>query len=161
MFAKATAKFLRVSPRKVRLVADLVRHKDVGGAFAILANLKKGAAVHVKEVLLSAASNAKQKNPDLEISDLLISKLTVDGGPMMARWRAASMGRANMILKRMSHIRVELDVKENVERSKKGKRKKVKAEKTEKTVKAEKTEKAPKVEKEDKKHGTKDTSVRV
>ena len=121
MFSKATVKYIRMSPRKVRQVADLIRGKDVDKAFAILFNVKKLAVVYVGELLKSAVSNAKRKQMDLNPEDLRITKLTVDGGPTMVRYRAASMGRGSMIRRRMSHIKIELDVKEEAKKSKKAK----------------------------------------
>jgi len=112
MIAKASARYIRISPRKVRQVVDLIRGKNANEAFALLSNLNKGATVYVDELLQSAVSNAKRKMPDVLPQDLRITKFTVDGGPTMVRYRAASMGRATMIRKRTSHLIVELDVKE-------------------------------------------------
>lgn len=123
MIAKASARFIRVSPRKVRQVADLVRGKNVGQAFSLLSNVNKGAVVYVEEVLQSAVSNAKRKQPELNPQELRITKLTVDGGPTMIRYRAASMGRASMVRRRTSHINVELYAKEETDKGKKTRKK--------------------------------------
>lgn len=108
MIAKAHARFIRVSPRKMRQVVDLIRGKSVGAAFSILTNLNKRAAELAEDVLKSAASNAK-KDPEIKDENLYISRMVVDGGPVLKRFRAMSMGRAGMIRHRTSHITVELD----------------------------------------------------
>lgn len=129
MISRAIARFNRISPRKTRLVADAVRGKGVDEARAILMNLNKRPCLYVKEVLDSAVANAA-RNPDILPGDLRISKITIDGGPMLKRYRAGSMGRAMMIRHRMSHIIVELDLKKPVVKTpaetQKGERLKVK-----------------------------------
>jgi len=113
VISKAIARFIRISPRKTRLVADMIRGKPIDEAQAILNNLGKRATMFVQEVLGSAISNAT-KNPDISASDLYVSKITIDGGPMFKRYKAGSMGRAMMIRHRTSHILVELDLKKEV-----------------------------------------------
>lgn len=110
MVSKAVAKYVRVSPRKVRQVIDMIKGEDVEKALAILANLNKGARVYVVRLLKSAISSAKSLN--LRPKDLYISRITADGGPMLKRYRAAPMGRATPIRKRTTHIRIELDKKQ-------------------------------------------------
>ncbi len=110
MVAKAVARYIRISPRKTRLVANYIKGKGVGEALAILSNLNKRSCEFIEEVLRSAISNAK-RNPDIKEEALYISKLVVDKGPILKRYRAASMGRAVMIRHRMSHITVELEAK--------------------------------------------------
>ena len=124
MISKAITRYIRISPRKVRQVADLLRGKGVNEALAILSNVNKSATVYLEEILQSAVSNAKRKESDLSPQDLYITKLTVDGGPTMVRYRAASMGRASMIRHRTSHINIELDVREEAKKRKKAKSKK-------------------------------------
>jgi len=119
MISKAAARYIRISPRKVRQVADLIRGKNVGEAIALLSNMNKSATVYLEEVLQSAANNAKNKQPDINPQKLRITKLTVDGGPTMVRFRAASMGRATMIRKRTSHINVELFIEDEEKQTKK------------------------------------------
>lgn len=109
MISKAHARFIRVSPRKVRMVVDIVRGKSVYSALSILTNTNKRAAEYVEDILKSAMSNAK-RNPDIKDENLYISKMVVDGGPSLKRFRAASMGRASMIKHRTSHITIELDL---------------------------------------------------
>jgi len=138
MISRASARYIRISPRKTRLVADMVRGKPIDAAQAILANLEKRARLYINEVLKSAVANAVINDPNVSASDLYISKIIIDGGPMFKRYRAGSMGRAMMIKHRTSHILIELDKKkETVERAEvksqkaKGKIKKIE-EKTEK-----------------------------
>jgi large subunit ribosomal protein L22 len=110
MVSKAIARYIRISPRKTRIVADAVRGRHVGEALAILSNLNKRACGLIEDVLRSAISNAK-KDPDINEGDLFISKLLVDGGPVLKRYRAGSMGRAMMVKHRTSHISIELDLR--------------------------------------------------
>lgn len=105
--SKAYARYIRVSPRKVRQVIDLVRGEKVGRALATLASINKGARVYVEKLIKSAVSNAK-RNPQVLTDELVISKITADGGPMLKRYRAAAMGRATMIRRRSTHLAVEL-----------------------------------------------------
>jgi large subunit ribosomal protein L22 len=104
----AKARFVRMSPRKVRLVADLVRGLDVDKAEAQLTFLKKAAAGPVLKVIRSAKANA-ENNFKLEPEGLFIKRITVDGGPVLHRWRPRAYGRAAPIRKRTSHIVVVLD----------------------------------------------------
>jgi len=110
MISRSIAKYVRVSPRKTRYALDTVRGRGVEDAFAILSNINKGAAFYIRQVLKSALDSAMKKSKgSLDASNLYISKATADGGPMLKRWRAASMGRATPILKRTAHIIIELD----------------------------------------------------
>ncbi len=98
---------LRIAPRKVRLVADLIRGKSVEEARVILQFTVKRAAPPVLKLLNSAIASAKQKN--LDPSRLYISKITVDEGPKLKRWRARARGQAYEIQKKTSHITLILD----------------------------------------------------
>lgn len=109
MIARAQGKYFRLSPMKTRQVIDLIRGKDVPTALVILAQVDKGPVKMVAKVLKSAVSNAKQKG--LVENQLYISKITATAGPMWKRFRAATFGRANPILKRTAHLNIELDVK--------------------------------------------------
>ncbi|MBN1793608.1 MAG: 50S ribosomal protein L22 [Candidatus Omnitrophica bacterium] len=111
MIAKAQGRYIRISPRKTRLVADLIRGKAVGEAFAVLTHVNRRAAQHIERVLKSALSNATRNNKDVTAEELYISKMTIDGGPMLTRYRAATMGRAMVVRHRTSHIIVELEVR--------------------------------------------------
>ena len=108
MVAKAVLKYIRVTPRKFRLIIPLINGRKPEAAIAILAGVKKNAARYCEDLLKSALANAKRIQ-GLDMSSLYISKLVADGGPMLKRFRAASMGRASMIKKRTSHITLELD----------------------------------------------------
>lgn len=107
LVAKARARYIRVSPRKTRTVIDLIRGEKVGSALTILAHLNKRAKIYVEKLLYSAISNAK-RNPAINPMELVISKITADGGPQLKRYRAAAMGRATMIRHRSTHLTIEL-----------------------------------------------------
>jgi len=107
MEASATAKHIRITPRKARLVVDLIRGKMVGDARSILAFTPLHAARIVKKVLDSAVANAEQKKLG-DVDSLKIAKAYVSQGVSMKRLRAAAMGRGNMIKKRTSHITLVL-----------------------------------------------------
>ena len=110
MIAKAEGKYIRVSASKVRLVLDLLKGKTVEQAHFILDNVNKGAAIPVRKVLVSAFSNANNNRQEKFLSkDLYICGLRADVGPMLVRYRAATMGRATPVRHRTAHIRVELD----------------------------------------------------
>ena len=109
MISKASAVFVRISPRKVRYVIDLIRAKPVDQAQAILnGSPRRAGGILIK--LLGQALDAAKKNSQLQARDLMVSKVLADGGPSMKRFRAATMGRANRIKKRTSHIQIELDL---------------------------------------------------
>jgi large subunit ribosomal protein L22 len=109
----AKARYIRMSPRKVRLVADLVRGKDVSAAVAQLKFLRKDAARPVWKCIDSAVANAVH-NHQLDKSTLYIKAITVDGGPTLKRFRPRAHGRAASILKRTSHIIVTVAPREEV-----------------------------------------------
>lgn len=109
MISKASVSFVRISPRKVRYVIDLIRRKPVPQAHAILNGSPRRASGIVRK-LLDQAVDAAQRNSQLSAKDLVVSKVLADGGPTMKRFRAATMGRANQIKKRTSHIQLELDL---------------------------------------------------
>jgi large subunit ribosomal protein L22 len=106
---QATAKFVRVSPRKARLVADHIRGRSVPEARTILAFTERAAAVDVEKVLSSAVANA-ESNPALHWSgdDLLVAAVFVDEGPTLKRWRARARGRVARIKKRTCHITIQV-----------------------------------------------------
>ena len=114
MISKASVTFVRISPRKVRYVIDLIRKKKVSEAQGILIGSPRRAREIVMK-LLNQAVDAAVKNSHADAKNLYISHVTADGGPTMHRFRAASMGRASTIRKRTSHIQLELDlVKKNL-----------------------------------------------
>lgn len=106
----ATAKYVRVSPRKAGDVARLIRGKKVAEAKAILALTPRAAAKLVGKVLDSAVANA-ENNHDLDADDLYVVQAYVNGGPTLKRFRPRAMGRASRIRKRTSHITVCVDEK--------------------------------------------------
>jgi large subunit ribosomal protein L22 len=111
MISKATARFQRISPRKARMIVNLVRGRDAVEALQLLDFTPKAGAPFVKKLIASALANAEQKNPNVDPDSLYISKATVDKGPdqHMRRWRPRAMGRATRIAKMISHIHIELD----------------------------------------------------
>ena len=109
MIAQAKGRYIRMSATKVRQVIDLIRGKDVSSSLTILTHVNKGSTRSIAKILNSAISNAKQKG--LNEDQLYISRITADNGPMWKRFRAASFGRATSILKRTTHLTIELDLK--------------------------------------------------
>jgi large subunit ribosomal protein L22 len=111
MISKATARFQRISPRKARIVINLVRGRDASEALQLLDFLPKAGAPFVKKLLQSAVANAVQNDSGVDPDSLFISKATVDQGPNqhMRRWRPRAMGRASRIAKGVSHLHIELD----------------------------------------------------
>ncbi len=113
MRAKAVAKDIRMSPRKVRLVVDLIRGRSVNEAYQILQFSKKAAANPIEKTLRSAVSNARQKAENegdvLDVDDLVVDAAYVDGGPTLKRMRARAMGRGFLVRKRTSHITLVVD----------------------------------------------------
>ncbi len=103
METRAIAKYIRVTPRKARLVVDLIRGKRVADATAILKFLPQYASAPVKKLLHSAIANAEQKEVK-DVENMIISKAFVDQGPTLKRFMPRAMGRANIIRKRTSHI---------------------------------------------------------
>ena len=107
MEAKAQARFVRIAPRKVRVVMDLIRGKSVGEAFSIVRFIPKRASGIIEKVLHSAVANAEH-NYDMNKENLFIYKAYVDEGPTLKRFRPRAMGRATRIRKRSSHLTVVL-----------------------------------------------------
>ena len=110
MPAVARVRFLRVTPRKAMLVANLIRGKKVQEALDSLSFNKRHVAKDLKKLLQSALANADQKG-GMDPDNLYIKKITVDRGPILKRWRARARGMAGRIEKRTSHITLELDEK--------------------------------------------------
>jgi large subunit ribosomal protein L22 len=104
----AKLRFLRVAPRKVRLVADELRGKKVGDALALLKYTPQAAAGHLSKLLRSAVANAEQKGGRVDVDALYVKTLTVDQGPKMRRFMPRAMGRAYRVEKKTSHVYVEL-----------------------------------------------------
>ena len=127
---KAKLSFLRQSPRKVRLVADLVRGKKTKQSVDILSVLTKKAATPIRKLIESAVANAKN-NFNLEEDGLIIGKITVDDGPTLKRWMPRARGRATTIRKRTSHVVVTLISKQKVVKKEDNKKETKKDEKIE------------------------------
>ena len=115
MISKAILRYVRISPFKAREVADLVRGKSVDEALNILEFTPKKAASIIKKVIKSAIANAENNFGYSDIDRLFISKIYIDEGPTLKRYRPYAMGRACMIRKRTSHITVVLDEKKEGE----------------------------------------------
>ena len=112
MESKAILRFARVSARKARLVADLVRGKDVPDAIEMLAFNDKKTAPLVRKLIESAVANAEHEaargQDQLDVDDLFVKTIYVDSGPMLRRFRPRAQGRATKVLKKTSHITVVL-----------------------------------------------------
>jgi large subunit ribosomal protein L22 len=108
MEARATAKYIRMSPRKVRQVVDLIRGRDVDESLSTLHFMTRSARVPVEKTLRSAVANLfnTKEGSSLEPSDLYVREAFVDEGPTMRRFMPRAMGRATPIRKRMSHITI-------------------------------------------------------
>jgi large subunit ribosomal protein L22 len=109
MEAMARGKHMRISPRKMRLVVDLIRGRKVEDALLILQATQKKASPMVLKLLNSAVANAlytgdSEEESRINVDELFVKKAFVDGGPVMKRFRPRSMGRANRIRKRTSHL---------------------------------------------------------
>ena len=107
---RAVAKYVRISPYKVRVVLDIIRNKSVNEAVAILENTPKSASEPIKKVLMSAAANA-ENNLGMSKDNLFVAVCYADQGPTLKRVMPRAQGRAFRILKRTSHITIVLDAK--------------------------------------------------
>ena len=107
-YAKAEVNYVRISPRKVKIVIDLIRNKPVGDALAILKHTPKAASEIVEKLLLSAMANA-ENNHGMDVEKLYVAEIYSNAGPMLKRIRARAQGRAFRILKRTSHTATSLD----------------------------------------------------
>ena len=108
MQSKATLRYLRIAPRKVRLVAETIRGRKVGEAQAILRSTTKSGAEHLQKTLGAAIASAKN-NFEMQEDNLYIAKVAVDEGPKLKRFRPRARGRAYPIQKKTSHITLILD----------------------------------------------------
>lgn len=135
MIVTAKLKNLRISPRKVRIVANLIRGMQVDEALIQLRNTFKKSSVNVEKLLASAIANA-ENNFKLDRTNLFIKEISVGEAGRLKRWLPRAHGRATLLLKRMSHIKIALEEKEVKE-----KKAKEETKETKKTENAEK--KAP------------------
>jgi large subunit ribosomal protein L22 len=108
MEAKAVGKYIRISPQKARLVADVVRGMGVDQAITTLRFMPKKGAGIIKKVIESAVANATQED-QADVDNLYVKKIIIDGGPSLKRISPRAQGRATGIIKRTSHITVVLD----------------------------------------------------
>ena len=116
MKASATAKNVGMSPRKMRMVMDLIRGRNVNEAYSILKFSKKAATTPIDKLLRSAVANARQTADTtgafLDEDELVVREAFVNEGPRMKRFSPRAMGRATPILKRTSHVTIVVDRKE-------------------------------------------------
>lgn len=115
---KAKLNYLKISPRKVRLVVDLVRGKLAGNSVTRLGFLVKKSAKPIKKLLESAIANAKNNLKIEDTSNLYIKEIRVDEGPTLKRFRARAFGRSATIRKRTSHVSLILSEKEKTNKKK-------------------------------------------
>ncbi len=108
MESRAVIKYVRISPRKVRLVMDQIRGKRVEEALNLISFAPQKGAFLLKKVINSAVANAEQ-NSDIDVDNLYIKGIFADEGPSLKRFRPRAMGRATRIRKRTSHLTVILD----------------------------------------------------
>lgn len=106
----ANTRYLQISPRRMRLVADLVRGKMVNNAIEILRFTNKKGARLISKSIKSAVANAEQTK-QIDVDTLYVKRIMVDGGPIIKRWLPRAMGRANRVLKHTSHLTVILEEK--------------------------------------------------
>ena len=111
MESKAVAKYIRISPQKARLVADVVRGKNVEQALTILKFMPKKGALLLRKVIESAVANAGQDDKT-DVDSLYIKTILIEGGPSLKRISPRAQGKATGIIKRSSHMTVILDTKE-------------------------------------------------
>ena len=112
MEARAVLKYARISPRKVKIVLDLIRNKPVNVAMAIIDNTPKSASEYLKKLLASAIANAENNN-GMDKKNLYVAECYATQGPTLKRIQPRAQGRAFKILKRTSHITLVLKEKEN------------------------------------------------
>jgi large subunit ribosomal protein L22 len=114
MVSKAIARFARISPRKARVVVDLVRGRQAGEALQLLEFTKKSGAPILKKLIESAVANARTTSPGVDLDALFVETAFVDKAPNkhMRRWRPRAMGRATRVQKGISHITIHLGARE-------------------------------------------------
>lgn len=116
MEARASARYVRQSPRKMRLAIDSIRGRGVNDAYTVLKYNRKRAAAVIEKLLRSAVANAlflaDEQGERLDVDELYVKQAFVNEGPTFRRWRARAMGRASPVRKRTSHVTVVVDRKE-------------------------------------------------
>ena len=113
MEARAKARYVRVTPRKVNQLLDLVRGQDVESALTQLTFSKRHASTLVEKLIRSAVANAVQADSGVDVEDLYVKEALVGPGPIMKRWLPRAQGRATPILKRTSHVTIIVDEKKD------------------------------------------------
>ena len=108
MAAKAVVRQVRMSPRKMRIVANMVRGKRVDEAMNLLRVMPKKAAYVIRKLLVSAVANAEHQGTQ-DVDTLLVKECAIDNGPILKRWLPRAMGRANRIQRRTSHVTIVVD----------------------------------------------------
>ena len=108
MPGKAVVRHVRMSPRKMRIIANMVRGKRVDEAMGLLKVMPKKAAFVIRKLLISAVANAEHSGTQ-DVDALLVAQLAVDPGPILKRWMPRAMGRANRVNHRTSHITIVVD----------------------------------------------------
>lgn len=131
MLIKSEQKFVKVTPRKLRLVADVVRKMSIAQSLAVLPHIEKRGAKSILKVVKTAVANATQRG--ISDSDLVFKSVEISQGPKLKRFRAASKGRAHGYVRKMSHIKIVLEEVKKPE-VKKIKKVEPKSEKSEKKV---------------------------
>lgn len=124
MISRAKLSYLRIAPRKVRLIADLIRGERANNAQNILSFSHKKGVLPILKLLNQAIVNAKNSDPKIDEKDLYISKISVDEGPRLKRTLPRSKGSAEVIHKKTSHILIVLDMAKGGKKKKSGKLKK-------------------------------------
>lgn len=105
MEAKAVLRQVRISPRKMRIIANLVRGRRVDDAMAMLKHTPKRSGEVIRKLLLSAIANAEHKGQS-DVDSLVVRGCSIDNGPIIKRWMARAMGRANRIQRRTSNVTI-------------------------------------------------------
>lgn len=108
MAARAVVRHVRMSPRKMRIIADMVRGKRVDEAMNLLRVMPKKAAVVIRKLLVSAVANAEHQGVE-DVDALLVKGCSIDNGPILKRWMPRAMGRANRVQHRTSHVTIVVD----------------------------------------------------
>ena len=105
MEAKAVVRHVRISPRKMRIVANLIRGRRVDQVMAMLKHTPKRSGAVLRKLLISAIANAEHKG-QTDVDSLVVQGCSIDNGPIVKRWMARAMGRANRIQRRTSHVTI-------------------------------------------------------
>ncbi len=116
MIIKAKVKYVGTGHKKLRRIVNLIRNKGLIEALNILKFLTMANKRYVVKLLESIKANAKIKNPDVKLEELLLAKIVVNEGPMLKRMRPRARGRSDVILRRISHIEVEVEMPEPIKK---------------------------------------------